>query len=82
MQILNSFPILLRIPGLADKVFQDQKTFMAILHNLLTKNRTTWDPAQPPRNLTDAFLAETEKVIGSSKRCKVVRGGGLRSYEL
>ncbi|XP_052016271.1 cytochrome P450 2D10 isoform X1 [Apodemus sylvaticus] len=63
--ILNSFPILLRIPGLADKVFRDQKTFMAILVNLLTKNRTTWDPAQPPRNLTDAFLAEIEKAKGN-----------------
>ena len=50
-------------------VFQSQKTFMAILDNLVTENRTTWDPDQPPRNLTDAFLAEVEKVIGSSKRC-------------
>ena len=50
-------------------VFQGQKSFMAILDNLLTENRTTWDPDQPPRNLTDAFLAEIEKVICSSKRC-------------
>lgn len=42
---------------------------MALLDNLLAENRTAWDPAQPPRNLTDAFLAEVEKVIGSSKRC-------------
>ena len=68
-QVLNAFPILLRIPGLADKVFQRRKSFMAILDNLLTENRTTWDPAQPPRNLTDAFLAEIDKVIGSSKSC-------------
>ncbi|XP_031206394.1 cytochrome P450 2D1-like isoform X1 [Mastomys coucha] len=63
--VLNAFPILLRIPGLADKVFQSQKTFMAILDNLLTENRTTWDPDQPPRNLTDAFLAEIEKAKGN-----------------
>jgi cytochrome P450 family 2 subfamily D len=49
-------------------VFQSQKTFMAILDNLVTENRTTWDPDQPPRNLADAFLAEIQKVIDSSKR--------------
>ncbi|XP_052016274.1 cytochrome P450 2D9 isoform X2 [Apodemus sylvaticus] len=64
-EVLNAFPILLRIPGLGDKVFQGQKSFMAILDNLLTENRTTWDPAQPPRNLTDAFLAEIEKAKGN-----------------
>ncbi|XP_038934457.1 cytochrome P450 2D10 isoform X1 [Rattus norvegicus] len=64
-EVLNTFPALLRIPGLADKVFQGQKTFMAFLDNLLAENRTTWDPAQPPRNLTDAFLAEVEKAKGN-----------------
>nr|AAA41043.1 cytochrome P450 [Rattus norvegicus] len=64
-EVLNTFPALLRIPGLADKVFQGQKTFMALLDNLLAENRTTWDPAQPPRNLTDAFLAEVEKAKGN-----------------
>nr|AAC52246.1 P45016a-ms2 [Mus spretus] len=63
--VLNAFPIFLRIPGLADMVFQGQKSFMAILDNLLTENRTTWDPDQPPRNLTDAFLAEIEKAKGN-----------------
>ncbi|XP_028645685.1 cytochrome P450 2D9-like [Grammomys surdaster] len=64
-EVLNAFPILLRIPGLADKVFQGQNTFMAIVDNLLTQNRTTWDSAQPPRNFTDAFLAEIEKAKGN-----------------
>ncbi|XP_052016270.1 cytochrome P450 2D9-like isoform X2 [Apodemus sylvaticus] len=64
-EVLNTFPILLHIPGLVDKVFKGQKNFMAILHNLLTENRTSWDPAQPPRNLTDAFLAEIEKAKGN-----------------
>ncbi|XP_017172059.1 cytochrome P450, family 2, subfamily d, polypeptide 34 isoform X1 [Mus musculus] len=63
--VLNTFPILLRIPGLADMVFQSQKTFMAILDNLVTENRTTWDPDQPPRNLADAFLAEIQKAKGN-----------------
>ena len=62
------FPILLRIPGLPGKVFQGQKSLLAIVENLLTENRNTWDPDQPPRNLTDAFLAEVEKVNGSSKK--------------
>lgn len=64
-EVLNTFPTLLRIPGLADKVFQSQKTFMALLDNLLAENRTTLDPAQPSRNLTDAFLAEVEKAKGN-----------------
>jgi cytochrome P450 family 2 subfamily D len=61
-------------------VFQGQKSFMAILDNLLTENRTTWDPDQPPRNLTDAFLAEIEKVNGSSKRCS--QGLWIEIYDL
>ncbi|XP_052016280.1 cytochrome P450 2D9-like [Apodemus sylvaticus] len=69
-EVLNAFPILLRIPWLGDKVFQGQKSFMAILDNLLTENRTTWDPAQPPRNLTDAFLAEIEKAKSNRKLTK------------
>ncbi|XP_028645826.1 cytochrome P450 2D10-like isoform X2 [Grammomys surdaster] len=64
-EVLNALPIILRIPGLADKVFQGQKTFMAIVDNLLTENKTTWESAQPPRNLTDAFLAEIEKANGN-----------------
>ncbi|XP_031247029.1 cytochrome P450 2D10-like [Mastomys coucha] len=64
-EVLNAFPILLHIPGLADKVFQGRNTFMAILDNLLTENRTTWNPAQPPRNFIDAFLAEIEKAKGN-----------------
>ncbi|GAB1299658.1 Cytochrome P450 [Apodemus speciosus] len=67
-EVLNTFLILLRPPGLADKVFQDQKTFRAILNNILTENRKILDAAQPPRNLTDAFLAEIE-MIGSSTKC-------------
>uniref|UniRef100_A0A8C6HEH9 unspecific monooxygenase n=1 Tax=Mus spicilegus TaxID=10103 RepID=A0A8C6HEH9_MUSSI len=60
-EVINTFPILLHIPRLADKFLQSQKTFIAIVDNLLTENRTTWDPSQSPRNLTDAFLAEIEK---------------------
>ncbi|GAB1299655.1 Cytochrome P450 [Apodemus speciosus] len=47
--------------GLVDKVFPGKKAFVAMLDELLTEHRTTWDPAQPPRDLTDAFLAEIEK---------------------
>ncbi|XP_040608615.1 cytochrome P450 2D28 isoform X2 [Mesocricetus auratus] len=64
-EILNTFPVLLHIPGLFDKVFSGQKTFAAIVDNLLTENRRTWDPEQPPRGLTDAFLAEMEKAKGN-----------------
>ncbi|XP_037053590.1 cytochrome P450 2D28-like [Peromyscus leucopus] len=64
-QVLNMFPILLRIPGLADKVFQGQKNLAAMLEDLLTEHRKTQDPEQPPRDLTDAFLAEVEKAKGN-----------------
>lgn len=63
------FPVFLRIPGLVDKVFSGKKAFVAMLDELLTEQRMTWDPAQPPRDLTDAFLAEIDKVIGSSRTC-------------
>ncbi|XP_059104069.1 cytochrome P450 2D28-like isoform X1 [Peromyscus eremicus] len=64
-EVLNMFPILLRIPGLADKVFQGQKNLAAMLNDLLTEHRKTQDPEQPPRDLTDAFLAEVEKAKGN-----------------
>jgi hypothetical protein len=66
--VLNAVPILLRIPGLPGKVFPGQKVFMALLDELMTEHRMTWDPAQPPRDLTDAFLAEVEKVRGGCQR--------------
>ncbi|XP_029425013.1 cytochrome P450 2D3-like isoform X1 [Nannospalax galili] len=60
-EMLNAFPMFLRIPGLADKVFPGQKAFMAMLDELLTEHKMTWDPAQPLRDLTDAYMAEMEK---------------------
>uniref|UniRef100_A0A8C0XKX2 Uncharacterized protein n=1 Tax=Castor canadensis TaxID=51338 RepID=A0A8C0XKX2_CASCN len=62
---VRSFPVLLRIPGLPGKVFPGQKAFFVLLDELLTEHRMTWDPAQPPRDLTDAFLAEVEKAKGN-----------------
>lgn len=61
-QFLNSIPVLLRIPGLASKVFSAQKAFMALTDELIQECRMTWDPTQPPRDLTDGFLEEMEKV--------------------
>ncbi|XP_017365784.1 cytochrome P450 2D6-like isoform X2 [Cebus imitator] len=60
-QVLNAIPVLLRIPWLAGKVLRSQKAFLAHLDELLNEHRMTWDPAQPPRDMTDAFLAEMEK---------------------
>lgn len=59
------FPVLLHIPGLPAKVFKAQKAFMAMTDELITEHRMTRDPAQPPRDLTDAFLDAVEKVRGS-----------------
>ncbi|KAM7317407.1 hypothetical protein ACRRTK_023709 [Alexandromys fortis] len=64
-EVLNSFPMLLRIPGLGNKVFEGQRNFMVMMDNLLTENRRTRDPEKPPRNLSDAFLAEIEKAKGN-----------------
>ncbi|KAM7317406.1 hypothetical protein ACRRTK_023708 [Alexandromys fortis] len=62
--LLNGIPVLLNIPGLPDKVFSGKKAFMALQDELLTEHKMTRDPTQPPRDLTDAFLAEVEKAKG------------------
>ncbi|XP_077804180.1 cytochrome P450 2D6 isoform X2 [Macaca mulatta] len=64
-EVLNAVPLLLRIPGLAGKVLRSQKAFLTQLDELLTEHRMTWDPAQAPRDLTEAFLAEMEKAKGN-----------------
>ncbi|XP_048210423.1 cytochrome P450 2D17-like isoform X2 [Perognathus longimembris pacificus] len=64
-EFLNAVPALLRIPGLPGKVFPGQKAFMALLDGLLTEHSMTRDPHEPPRDLTDAFLAEVEKAKGN-----------------
>ncbi|XP_052016276.1 cytochrome P450 2D3-like isoform X1 [Apodemus sylvaticus] len=60
-EVLNTFPILLSIPGVYDKIFSGRKAFFTIVDKLVTEHKRTWDPDQPPRDLTDAFLAEMEK---------------------
>ncbi|XP_011800505.1 PREDICTED: cytochrome P450 2D17 isoform X2 [Colobus angolensis palliatus] len=64
-EVLNAIPLLLRIPALAGKVLPSQKALLTQLDELLTEHRMTWDPAQPPRDLTEAFLAEMEKAKGN-----------------
>ncbi|XP_051016017.1 cytochrome P450 2D3-like [Acomys russatus] len=64
-EVLNLFPVLLRVPGLVDKVFPTRKVFRAMLEKLLSEHKMTWDPAQPPQDLIDAFLAEVEKAKGN-----------------
>uniref|UniRef100_A0A8C5P1I8 Uncharacterized protein n=1 Tax=Jaculus jaculus TaxID=51337 RepID=A0A8C5P1I8_JACJA len=64
-KVLNAIPIFLRIPGLPAKVFPNLKAFMSQVDGLLTEHRMTRDPNQPPRDLTDAFLAEVEKARGN-----------------
>uniref|UniRef100_H0WQM3 Cytochrome P450 n=1 Tax=Otolemur garnettii TaxID=30611 RepID=H0WQM3_OTOGA len=84
IQVLNFIPVLLRIPGLVHKVIPKQREFMALLDELVTEHRMTWDPAQSPRDLTDAFLAEVEKRASSPSlswpmgdRCKMEGHLGL-----
>ncbi|NXJ88093.1 CP2DH protein, partial [Corythaixoides concolor] len=59
-QLLNVAPILLRIPGVPQRVFRSQKAFMDFIDTLIDKHRETWNPAHI-RDFTDAFLKEMEK---------------------
>ena len=77
--MLNVVPLLLRILGLAGKVLCSQKAFLTQLDELLTEHRMIWDPAQPPGDLTEAFLAEMEKVRAADT--VGTRGGGLSVRE-
>ncbi|XP_070362889.1 cytochrome P450 2D14-like isoform X2 [Equus asinus] len=63
--VLNAIPVFLHIPGLVAKVFPGQRAFMAQLDELVAEHRMTRDPAQPPRDLTDAFQDEVEKAKGN-----------------
>ncbi|XP_012880321.1 PREDICTED: cytochrome P450 2D17-like [Dipodomys ordii] len=63
--LLNAVPVLLRIPGLLGKFFPAQKAFMALLDELLEDHKMSRDPSEPPRDLTDTFLAEVEKAKGN-----------------
>ncbi|XP_077024761.1 cytochrome P450 2D17-like [Tamandua tetradactyla] len=64
-EVLNAIPVLLRIPGVARRTFATQKAFMNLLDKLLTEHKEAWDKAQPPRDLTEAFLGEMEKSKGN-----------------
>ncbi|NWI68606.1 CP2DH protein, partial [Todus mexicanus] len=59
-QLLNVVPILLRLPGVPQTVFQAQKAYMDYIDVLIEKHMKTWDPAHI-RDFTDAFLKEMEK---------------------
>ncbi|KAM9276314.1 cytochrome P450 2D6 [Cariama cristata] len=59
-QLLNVVPILLRIPGVPQKVFPGQKAYMDFIDVLINKHMKTWNPAHN-RDFTDAFLKEMEK---------------------
>ncbi|NXJ09542.1 CP2DH protein, partial [Odontophorus gujanensis] len=59
-QLLNAVPILLRIPGLPQKVFPCQKEYIDYTEELIDKHRETWNPADI-RDFTDAFLKEMAK---------------------
>ena len=54
---------------MADKIFPGQKTFLTMVDKLVTEHKRTWDPDQPPRDLTDAFMAEMETVRDSEIWC-------------
>lgn len=55
-------PVLRHIPGLCAKLFPRQKAFLVMIDELITEHKMTRDLAQPPRDLTDAFLDEMKEV--------------------
>ncbi|NXC43053.1 CP2DH protein, partial [Penelope pileata] len=59
-EILNVMPILLRIPGLPQRLFRCQKEYLDFIEALIDKHKETWDPAHI-RDFTDAFLKEMSK---------------------
>ncbi|NWV44125.1 CP2DH protein, partial [Grantiella picta] len=59
-QLLNVVPILMRIPGVAQKVFREQKEVMDFLDVFLDQHMKTWDPDYT-RDFTDVFLNEMKK---------------------
>ncbi|NXU08673.1 CP2D3 protein, partial [Pardalotus punctatus] len=59
-QLLNVVPILLRIPGLAQKLFRGQNEIMDFIDVFIDKHMKTWDPDYT-RDLTDVFLKEMKK---------------------
>ncbi|XP_017904335.1 PREDICTED: cytochrome P450 2D14 isoform X2 [Capra hircus] len=64
-QVVEAVPMLLRIPGLAAKLIRGQKVFMTLIDELITEQKMTRDPTQPPRHLTDAFLDEVKEAKGN-----------------
>ncbi|KAF1496537.1 Cytochrome P450 2D17, partial [Pygoscelis antarcticus] len=66
-QLLNVVPILLRIPGVPQKVFRGQKAFMDFIDVLIDKHMETWNPAYI-RDFTDMFLKEMEKGKAAEER--------------
>ncbi|XP_043737652.1 cytochrome P450 2D14 isoform X1 [Cervus elaphus] len=67
-QVVEAVPSLLRIRGLAAKLFPGQKAFMALIDELIAEQKMTRDPTQPPRHLTDAFLDEVKEAKGNPER--------------
>ncbi|XP_051818217.1 cytochrome P450 2D14 isoform X2 [Antechinus flavipes] len=62
-EVLNEFPALFHIPGVAQRFFGAQKAIFDMLDEFLEEHKKTLDPAQP-RDLTDSFLMEIEKAKG------------------
>uniref|UniRef100_A0A4X1W522 Cytochrome P450 family 2 subfamily D member 6 n=2 Tax=Sus scrofa TaxID=9823 RepID=A0A4X1W522_PIG len=64
-QVLEAMPVLRHIPGLCAKLFPRQKAFLVMIDELITEHKMTRDLAQPPRDLTDAFLDEMKEAKGN-----------------
>lgn len=71
-QLLHVAPILLRIPGLPQKIFRSQKEYIDFTEVLIEKHRETWNPAYT-RDFTDAFLKEMAKVWRDQQNLTVLR---------
>lgn len=70
-QLLNVAPVLLRIPGLPQKIFPCQKAYVDFTQMLIDKHKETWNPAYI-RDFTDAFLKEMAKVGREQQNLRIL----------
>lgn len=65
-QVVNAIPCLRHIPGLPQKVFQPQVHMTSYVSDMISEQRSTWDPGFT-RHFIDAFLLEMEKAKGDKE---------------
>ncbi|XP_069823404.1 cytochrome P450 2D15-like [Dendropsophus ebraccatus] len=80
-QILNEFPLLMKVPWLVNHVMQSERETIEFLKEIVSEHKKIWNPNNV-RDFIDAFLMEMEKVKGDSS-CSFNEGNLLlTTYDL